>query len=84
MKMLVKLLIKIYMYGISPFMGPNCRFHPTCSHYTYEAVETHGALKGGWLGLKRICKCHPYYKGDFNDPVPPRLSMDDMQRKRKA
>lgn len=84
MKTLAKLLIRIYTHGISPLLPRSCRFYPTCSHYTYKAIETHGTLKGGWLGLKRICKCHPYYKGDFHDPVPDAAPLDDMQMKDKA
>ena len=64
------LLIKIYQYAISPLLGSNCRFYPTCSSYTKEAVELHGGLKGGWLGLRRILKCHPYNEGGV-DLVPP-------------
>ncbi|RRD01825.1 membrane protein insertion efficiency factor YidD [Amphritea balenae] len=63
-------IIRIYQYLVSPFLGPNCRFYPTCSAYTLEAIETHGILKGSWLGIKRIGKCHPYNDGGF-DPVPP-------------
>lgn len=63
-------LIRIYQYMISPFLGPNCRFYPTCSAYTLEAIETHGIVKGLWLSIKRIGKCHPYHPGGF-DPVPP-------------
>lgn len=71
MKRILKALIKAYRYLVSPFLGRNCRFHPSCSAYTQQAIETHGALTGSWLGLKRICKCHPYYKGSALDPVPP-------------
>lgn len=70
MKILLQYIIKAYRLIVSPFLGRNCRFHPTCSAYTQEAIETHGALRGSWLGFKRICKCHPYYKGPAHDPVP--------------
>lgn len=70
MKKLLQALIKAYSIAISPFLGRNCRFHPTCSAYADQAIEAHGALKGTWLALKRIGKCHPYYKGEFHDPVP--------------
>lgn len=62
-------LIKIYQLTISGLLGPHCRFHPSCSSYTFEAVQKFGALKGLWLGIKRILKCHPYHPGGF-DPVP--------------
>lgn len=62
-------LIKIYQLAISGLLGPHCRFHPSCSSYTFEAVQKFGALKGLWLGIKRILKCHPYHPGGF-DPVP--------------
>ncbi|MBQ0755861.1 MAG: membrane protein insertion efficiency factor YidD [Amphritea sp.] len=71
-------LIRIYQYLISPFLGPNCRFYPTCSTYTLEAIETHGILKGCWLGIKRIGKCHPGHPGGF-DPVPPCCSDEAQQ-----
>lgn len=48
---------------------PTCRFHPTCSHYGFEAIETHGVIKGSWLAIVRISKCHPFHEGGF-DPVP--------------
>ncbi|WP_091352940.1 membrane protein insertion efficiency factor YidD [Amphritea atlantica] len=63
-------LIRTYQYLISPFLGPNCRFYPTCSAYTLEAIETHGVIKGCWLGIKRLGKCHPGHPGGY-DPVPP-------------
>jgi putative membrane protein insertion efficiency factor len=62
-------VIKIYQIAISPFLGSNCRFYPTCSSYTKEAIEVHGPFKGGFLGLKRISKCHPYHDGGV-DLVP--------------
>ncbi|MEN8723408.1 MAG: membrane protein insertion efficiency factor YidD [Alphaproteobacteria bacterium] len=67
-------LIWIYQATISPFLGPNCRYTPTCSSYAMEAIETHGALYGGWLGFKRIMRCHPitWLGGSSGfDPVPP-------------
>ncbi|MCY3897722.1 MAG: membrane protein insertion efficiency factor YidD [Caldilineaceae bacterium] len=61
--------IRLYQRGVSPLLGSNCRFHPTCSQYTYEAVERYGAAHGVWMGLRRICRCHPWNPGGF-DPVP--------------
>ena len=70
MKKLFLLLIRFYQRGISPLRGPCCRFRPTCSAYAYEAINKYGAIKGGFLALKRLCRCNPFYKGDFYDPVP--------------
>ncbi|MCB0482124.1 MAG: membrane protein insertion efficiency factor YidD [Flavobacteriales bacterium] len=64
-------LIKVYQLIISPYLGPNCRHIPTCSHYTAEAIKTYGPFKGIWLGLKRISKCHPWGTSGY-DPVPPK------------
>ncbi|MDH3981524.1 MAG: membrane protein insertion efficiency factor YidD [Kiritimatiellaceae bacterium] len=63
------LLIKGYQKIVSPWIGQRCRFQPTCSHYCIEALRQHGMVCGLWLGLKRICKCHPLHSGGF-DPVP--------------
>ena len=68
MKKVVISCIKFYRKFISPLKRPSCRFYPTCSQYTLEAVEKYGALKGGFMGIKRIFKCHPYNKGGY-DPV---------------
>ena len=70
MKKVFLSLIRFYQKQISPNTSPKCRFTPTCSAYAYEAIHKYGALKGGWLALKRLCKCHPFYKGDPHDPVP--------------
>ncbi len=69
MRFVLKYLIRGYQLAISPFLGPRCRFYPSCSHYAIEAIETHGALRGVWLTLKRISRCHPWHEGGF-DPVP--------------
>jgi uncharacterized protein len=62
-------IIRFYQVIISPIKPPSCRFYPTCSHYGLEAVNRFGALKGGWLTVKRILKCHPFHPGGI-DPVP--------------
>ena len=62
-------LIRAYQYTLSPFIGNQCRFHPTCSHYALQAIETHGAFSGSWLTLRRLLRCHPFNPGGF-DPVP--------------
>jgi hypothetical protein len=62
-------LIKLYHVTISPLIGSRCRFVPTCSEYASQALEQYGVFKGGWLAVKRICRCHPW-GGDGFDPVP--------------
>jgi putative membrane protein insertion efficiency factor len=62
-------LIKIYQLIISPWLGPKCRYAPTCSHYAAEALKKHGVVKGLWLAIKRISRCHPW-GGSGYDPVP--------------
>jgi uncharacterized protein len=68
-KKLLISFIRFYQIFISPLKPPTCRFYPTCSHYGLEAVKRFGAIKGGWLTIKRILKCHPFHPGGF-DPVP--------------
>lgn len=69
MRAVLTRLIRLYQYIVSPLYPPCCRFHPTCSQYALEAVMRHGALKGSWLSLKRVLKCHPFHSGGL-DPVP--------------
>ncbi|GAB1613452.1 MULTISPECIES: membrane protein insertion efficiency factor YidD [Mammaliicoccus] len=71
MKKLFIKLIRLYQRYISPLTPPTCRFHPTCSNYAIEAISEYGVLKGTWLAIKRILKCHPFHPGGF-DPVPPK------------
>lgn len=66
---LMILLIRVYQYTLSPFIGRNCRYTPTCSNYGIEAIKKYGAIKGGWLTLKRILSCNPW-GGSGYDPVP--------------
>ena len=70
MKRLFLLLIRFYQTVRSPYSRGCCKFHPSCSAYAYEAIEKYGALKGGWLALKRLLRCNPFYNGDPFDPVP--------------
>jgi putative membrane protein insertion efficiency factor len=69
MKYLFIFLIKLYQWTLSPLLGPKCRFTPSCSKYAIEALEKYGPLKGGWLALKRISRCHPW-GGHGYDPLP--------------
>ncbi len=69
MKGLARGLIKIYQHTWSQVMPPACRYEPTCSQYTYEAIGKYGFFKGTWLGIKRFCRCHPW-GGQGYDPVP--------------
>nr|WP_294914465.1 membrane protein insertion efficiency factor YidD [uncultured Neokomagataea sp.] len=65
------LLIKAYKLGISPFLGQNCRFEPGCSTYGLLAIRQHGPWRGGYLTVRRICRCHPWSKGGIDYPPPP-------------
>jgi putative membrane protein insertion efficiency factor len=66
---LAALLIRIYQWTLSPLLGPRCRFYPSCSQYALEAIQRFGVVKGGWLALARLARCHPWNAGGF-DPVP--------------
>jgi len=65
----ILILIRIYQITISPLLGSNCRYDPTCSHYAHEAIEKYGIIQGGRLAVKRILRCHPWQDGGY-DPVP--------------
>lgn len=66
---LLRLLVRSYQWLLSPLLPPACRFHPTCSAYAAGALERHGALKGSWLAVRRVLRCHPFHEGGV-DPVP--------------
>ncbi len=72
------LLVRVYQLVVSPFLGQNCRFHPTCSSYTITALQRYGCFKGLWLSARRIVKCHPLHPGGV-DPVPEK--QQDIKRK---
>ena len=72
---ILALPIHFYRLFLSPWLGKNCRFEPTCSAYALEALERHGALIGGWLALRRIARCHPWGSAGY-DPVPPQRDTD--------
>jgi putative membrane protein insertion efficiency factor len=63
-------LLRGYKLLVSPMLGQNCRFYPSCSTYAIEALQVHGAARGGWLAVRRVCRCHPWNAGGV-DPVPP-------------
>jgi putative membrane protein insertion efficiency factor len=69
MKKLALELIRLYQLVLSPVMLPSCRFAPSCSHYTYEAISKYGFFRGVWLGIRRLTRCHPFRAGGY-DPVP--------------
>jgi len=81
MKYILLLLIKFYKYAISPHFPPSCRYYPSCSVYTYEAIEEYGVLRGCFMGIKRILRCHPFRPGGY-DPVPqkPELVLNNLLR----
>lgn len=69
MRTLIAFLIRIYQWTLSPLLGNACRFHPSCSEYTLQAVKRFGVLRGGWMGIRRIVRCNPFVEGGY-DPVP--------------
>ena len=70
MKTLLMVIIRGYQLFLSPVLGSNCRYAPTCSHYTHQAIAHYGSIKGIWMGIKRILRCHPWAEGGY-DPVIP-------------
>ena len=80
MKKVLILLIRFYQKFISPMFPAKCRFYPTCSQYTLEAIKEHGAIKGTYLGIRRILKCHPFHEGGY-DPVPKKENKNSEGKK---
>lgn len=82
MKALLLILLKGYKFAISPMLGQNCRFYPSCSDYAAEAIREYGACKGSFMAGKRLCKCHPWHPGGV-DIVPPKVASasDDASEK---
>lgn len=78
MKRIFILVVKGYQFLISPLLGNNCRFYPSCSHYMIQAIERFGIFKGVFLGLKRLSKCHPWHEGGM-DPVPGSCHCEDKK-----
>jgi putative membrane protein insertion efficiency factor len=61
-------MVRCYQYAVSPWLGPCCRYQPTCSEYFIEAVNKYGVVAGGWRGLRRICRCHPWGRSGYDPP----------------
>ncbi len=81
---LIQSLIKLYAFMISPLIGRSCRFHPTCSAYAHESLECHGPLKGLYLTIRRILRCHPWNTYSFDDPVPKQFAWRDILRYKRS
>jgi putative membrane protein insertion efficiency factor len=77
MRVVLTSLIRVYRYCLSPLLGSNCRFYPSCSCYAQEALERHGAARGLYLAVRRILRCHPWHPGGY-DPVPPPTSLKPL------
>jgi putative membrane protein insertion efficiency factor len=77
-KQVLRNLVRAYRYFISPLLPAACRFHPSCSAYAEQALEDHGPLRGGWLAVRRVCRCGPWHRGGY-DPVPMRAYSDAIQ-----
>lgn len=76
-------LIRFYQFALSPWLGNQCRFYPTCSEYAKIAITHHGSLKGTWLTIKRLSKCHPWHEGGFDAVPGVPLSLDEDNEKNK-
>lgn len=79
MKTLALALIRFYQRVLSPYVPSGCRYDPTCSHYTHDAIQMHGFFKGAWLGVRRIARCHGLSPGGY-DPVPPKRNKKTLER----
>ena len=82
MKKIFILFIRFYQKFISPLFPAKCRYYPTCSQYTLEAIQEYGAIKGTYLGIKRILRCHPFHEGGY-DPVPKRKIKDSEEKEKE-
>lgn len=82
MKKIFILFIRFYQKFISPLFPAKCRYYPTCSQYTLEAIQEYGAIKGTYLGIKRILRCHPFHEGGY-DPVPKRKREDSEEKEKE-
>jgi putative membrane protein insertion efficiency factor len=65
----LRAMVRAYQWTVRPLLPPACRFHPSCSEYAEQAIERHGAMRGGWLAARRVCRCAPWHPGGY-DPVP--------------
>ena len=79
MRKIISGIIGLYRYAVSPFLGPSCRFTPTCSEYAQTSIMRFGVIKGGWIAIKRILSCHPWGKSGY-DPVPEKRNNLDKKQ----
>jgi hypothetical protein len=81
MRQVLMAIIRLYQLTLSPLLGPRCRFYPSCSCYAHTAIERHGVVRGTWLGLRRLLRCHPFTAGGY-DPVPDKPRRRAVRRRR--